>query len=134
MESVKILPKKIKLNKLICLLKENVNYDKLLFKDKISFIRNIILSSTKKDVIKKIFIFGSYINGKATEESDIDICVIIDNRYNRSNISHSIRLSLFNNNIIPCDLLVSNENIFYNVKNIESVENTIIKEGVLIYG
>ena len=45
-----------------------------------------------------------------------------------------ISLNLLKNKIIEFDLLVYREEIFYNINNIDSIENTIIKEGVLLYG
>lgn len=131
---VKTLPRKKNLNPLIKLIKQNPNYDSLRFKDKLPFLRDIILSSAKPGAIKKIYIFGSYTNGTAAEDSDIDICVIVNNKTNRSKMSLKIRLSLFEHNIIPCDLLVYKEDFFYNSINPEGVEKNILKEGVLIYG
>jgi len=131
---VKTYSKNINLDNFNNFLKNNPNYLLLKYKDKISFIRKIILSSVKKGAIKKIYIFGSYCNGKANEDSDIDICVIINNNQNRSEVSLKIRLNLSNNDILWCDLLVYKENVFYSTQNKEGVENTILEEGVLIYG
>ncbi|MCL2805182.1 MAG: nucleotidyltransferase domain-containing protein [Treponema sp.] len=131
---VKIKSKKKNLDYFNNILKNNPNYLSLRYKDKISFIRETILSSVKNGVIKKIYIFGSYCNGKANEDSDIDICVIINNKQNRSDISLKIRINLTDNDLLWCDLLVYKEDVFYNIKNTEGVENTILKEGVLIYG
>ena len=47
------------------------------YKEKIEFIRSLILKSVNKNILKKIYLFGSYAYGNPTEESDIDICVII---------------------------------------------------------
>jgi hypothetical protein len=43
-------------------------------------------------------------------------------------------LNLLKNKIIEFDLLVYREEIFYNIRNVDSVENTIIKKGLLLYG
>ena len=104
------------------------------YKDKIELIRSLILKSVNKDKLKKIYIFGSYAYGNPTEESDIDICVIIENNINRKEVFMDISLNLLKNKIIEFDLLVYREEIFYNIRNIDSVENTIIKEGLLLYG
>jgi len=103
-------------------------------KEKIELIRSLILKSVNKDILKKIYLFGSYAYGNPTEESDIDICVIIENNINRKEVFMDISLSLLKNKIIEFDLLVYREEVFYNVRNIDSVENTIIKKGVLLYG
>jgi len=103
-------------------------------KERIDLILSLILNSVNKDILKKIYLFGSYAYGNPTEESDIDICVIVENNINRKDVFMDISLNLLKNRIIEFDLLVYREEIFYNIKNIDSVENTIIKEGVLLYG
>ena len=105
-----------------------------LYKDKIESIRSLILQSVNKKILKKIYLFGSYAYGNPTEESDIDICVIIENNINRKDVFMDISLNLLKNKIIEFDLLVYREEVFYNVGNLDSVENTIIKEGILLYG
>ena len=104
------------------------------FADKIPFIRSLILDSVKPGVIKKIYLFGSYAYGTPTEDSDIDLCVVINNRFNRLNASVKIQLSLSDNNIYPLDLLVYKENQFINTTNPNGIENTIAKEGKILYG
>jgi len=113
--------------------KTTVNNMASRYKEKIDVIRSLILNSVNKDVLKKIYLFGSYAYGNPTEESDIDICVIIENNMNRKDVFMDISLSLLKNKIIEFDLLVYREEIFYNIKNVDSVENTIIKEGILLY-
>jgi len=104
------------------------------YKEKIELIRALILKSVSKDILKKIYLFGSYAYGNPTEESDIDLCVIIENNINRKEVFMDISLSLLKNKIIEFDLLVYREEVFFNIKNLDSVENTIIKEGILLYG
>jgi predicted nucleotidyltransferase len=103
------------------------------YNDKIEFIRALILKSVNKEKLKKIYLFGSYAYGNPTEESDIDICVIIENNINRKEVFMDISLNLLKNKIIELDLLVYREEIFYNIRNIDSVENTIIKKGLLLF-
>ena len=104
------------------------------FVDKIPFIRSLILDSVKPGVIKKIYLFGSYANGNPTEDSDIDLCVVINNRFDRLKASVKIQLSLSDNDIYPLDLLVYKENRFYNITNPKGLKNTIITEGKVLYG
>jgi predicted nucleotidyltransferase len=105
------------------------------FADKIPFIRSLILDSVKPGTIKKIYLFGSYAYGKPTKKSDIDLCVIIGNKLlrSRTDINLKIALSLFDNKIIPADVLVYTEKQFYDITNPNSVENTIINKGKLLY-
>ena len=104
------------------------------FADKIPLIRSLILDSVKPGTIKKIYLFGSYAYGRPTKKSDIDLCVIIRNNLNRSDISKKIAIILFDNNIIPVDLMVYREKIFYDITNPNGIENTIINKGILLYG
>jgi predicted nucleotidyltransferase len=88
----------------------------------------------KPGVIKKIYLFGSYAYGKPTKKSDIDLCVIINNRFNDHKAYMKIALNLYDNGIIPADTLVYKENQFYNIKNPNGIKNTILTEGKLLYG
>ena len=105
-----------------------------LFADKIPLIRSLILDSVKPGAIKKIYLFGSYAYGKPTKNSDIDLCVVINNRFDRLKANINISRTLFNNHIRPVDLLVYKENQFHNITNPKGVKNTIITEGQVLYG
>ena len=43
-------------------------------------------------------------------------------------------LRLYDNDIIPADILVYKEKQFYNIKNPNGIENTILTKGKLLYG
>jgi predicted nucleotidyltransferase len=104
------------------------------FAEKIPFIRSLILDSLRPGDIKKIYLFGSYAYGKPTVDSDIDLCVVINNRLDRLNANVKIARSLSENKIRPVDLLVYKENQFYDSTNPKGIENTIIAEGKVLYG
>ena len=104
------------------------------FSGKIPLIRSLILDSVKPGVIKKIYLFGSYAYGKPTKNSDIDLCVVIKNGLKDTNIRIKIARSLYNNDIIPVDLLFFHEKIFYDIVNPNGIKNTILTKGKLLYG
>ncbi|MDR2728912.1 MAG: nucleotidyltransferase domain-containing protein [Chitinispirillales bacterium] len=104
------------------------------FADKIPFIRSLIIDSVKPEVNKKIYLFGSYAYGKPTKSSDIDLCVVINNRFDRLKASVKIQRGLSDKNIFPLDLLVYKENQFYDITNPRGVENTILTKGKVLYG
>ena len=97
------------------------------FADKIPLIRSLILDSVKPGTIKKIYLFGSYAYGRPTKKSDIDLCVIIRNNLDRSKVYLKIARNLFLNDIIPADILVYKEKIFYDIENPNGIENTILR-------
>jgi predicted nucleotidyltransferase len=103
------------------------------FTDKIPFIRSLILDSVKPGTIKKIYLFGSYAYGRPTKKSDIDLCVIIRNNLNKSNVYRKIALSLYDNDIIPADILVYREKFFYDIQNPNGIKNTILTKGKILY-
>jgi len=113
---------------------EHLNEKDAPFSDKIDLIKALILESVNKEVIKKVYLFGSYAYGKPNEDSDIDLCVVIGNEYKRSDIYLEIAMNLSNNNIRPCDLLVYNEKYFIGAESGKGIENSIMNKGVLIYG
>jgi predicted nucleotidyltransferase len=104
------------------------------FADKIPFIRSLVLDSVKPGVIKKIYLFGSYAYGKPKKNSDIDLCVVINNRFDRLNTNVKIARSLYDNDIMPVDLLVYKENQFYGFTNQNGIEKIIVTEGKVLYG
>jgi len=105
-----------------------------MFTGKIPLICSIILNSVDKADIQKIYLFGSYADGNPNEDSDIDLCVVVNDDIDKLDTYKKIIHNLWENNIIPCDLLVYNAKVFFNVENPKSVENTIIKEGQVLYG
>jgi uncharacterized protein len=115
-------------------LSQNVLEKNAPFSDKIDFIKSLILDSVDKEVIKKVYLFGSYAYGEPDEDSDIDLCVVIGNEYKRTDIYLSIAINLYDNKIIPCDLLVYNEKYFVGSESGRGIENTIMNKGMLLYG
>ena len=103
------------------------------FSEKMDFIRDIILKSVKKNIIKKVYLFGSYAYGEPDEDSDVDLCVVIDNKSDRPEVQLKIKCVLMDNKIIPSDLLVFNLDKFYGAKNPAGIERTIMKYGKLLY-
>ena len=96
-------------------------------------LTSIILNSTDKSVIQKIYLFGSYAYGKPTKDSDLDICVVLDNVENQLDININISKALSYKEIFNFDLLVYKEEQFYNSNNYKSIENTIINKGRILY-
>jgi len=104
--------------------------DKLLTNDNINDIKNKIVEKFHPE---KIYLFGSYANGTATEESDLDIAVILNNSINKLDNIRGIRNLLRDINN-PIDIIVYNNNEFNDkVKKKYSFETTIVNDGILMY-
>ena len=106
------------------------------FDGKIPFITSLIVSSIESKYLKKVYLFGSYAYGEPNEDSDIDICVIISNDYDDWKAYMDIKTKFWANDIIPCDLIVSTEKMIDDAikMNAKCVENTILTEGIVLYG
>ncbi len=93
-----------------------------------------ILSIQNSNEIQKIYLFGSYAYGKPNKDSDLDLCIVINDVASKRDCLLNIYYALKNIGINPnYDLLIFKNTRFYNSENPESVENTIINKGVLLY-
>jgi predicted nucleotidyltransferase len=101
-------------------------------KKEIDIIKDCIVETTNPE---KIILFGSYGRGAQTEESDLDILVIVKNskelRYKRA---RNIRKKIWGLVSVPKDILVYTEN---EIKERQEVKYSFISnalaEGVNIY-
>jgi predicted nucleotidyltransferase len=100
----------------------------------IQHIKSLILNSVEAGIIKRIYLFGSYAYGEPDENSDIDLCVVIENSFDEHKVYMKAAKALCANDIVPCDLLVYTEKELFNFKNPKGVENTIITKGKILYG
>jgi predicted nucleotidyltransferase len=95
----------------------------------------IIKESILKNVPAKcIYLFGSYAYGEPTDNSDIDIYIVIpDSFLNLTEIYTKIMVDLSIKRIFLVDLLLNRESVF-NKRKIENIlEETIINRGRIIY-
>lgn len=82
----------------------------------------------------KIYLFGSFANGTYTEESDFDFYIIVDDKIqDLKDLTTRAYRSIRKIKNRPVDIIVGTESRFENRKNIPSVENEVIKKGVLLY-
>ena len=100
----------------------------------INDIKNEILNTVD---VSKIYLFGSYARGTQTEQSDYDFFVVIpDGSVRPLEAMQKIYCSLAKSPMkVPVDVLASYEKDFEQRKAMpSSIEQTIQKEGVLLYG
>ena len=84
---------------------------------------------------KEIILFGSYTDGTANEDSDVDLCVITREREKRKiEIIKELRRAIATVLSYPVDLLVYDEEEFYERANAtSSFEYKIKTKGVEVY-
>ena len=100
-----------------------------------------ILSILKKEEIKKILVFGSYIEGNLHEDSDLDLLIVLDNDYlpktyeERMELRLEIRKKIRSiNKKIPIDLLIYTKPEYeIIIKNMNSFMKEIHNTGKVLY-
>lgn len=82
----------------------------------------------------KIYLFGSFANGTDTEESDFDFYIIVDDKSkDLKDLTTQAYRSIRKIKKRPVDIVVGTESRFEDRKNILSIENEVLKKGVLLY-
>lgn len=103
--------------------KDNYFYD---------LLKQIIKKVSNSEPAAKIFVFGSFVDGRFTPESDIDLAVILPDHWSPRKFIDLLyeqgHLSPW-----PLDLLVFNSKDFLNKKDIGGVCTDIFESGVEIY-
>lgn len=95
----------------------------------------IIDAITEKTQVKKIILFGSFAYGKPNPNSDIDLCVITNDKRRKIEIIREIYASIYDTMNRSIDILVYNPAEFIDRSNsIATIEKTISNRGVVMYG
>ena len=82
-----------------------------------------------------IYLFGSYAYGTPSEDSDLDIYVVVpENTGDLIDLQADIRMNLWQKKTLPMDLLLGKASVFNRRKQGLTLENVIAKSGVLLYG
>ena len=85
--------------------------------------------------VERIYLFGSYANGKTTEDSDYDFFVLIpDDGIKPLDAMREARLSLISlNRTTPIDILADYKTRFEQRSKLNTLERNVVNEGVVIY-
>lgn len=85
--------------------------------------------------VKKIYLFGSFAYGSPNDDSDIDLCILTsDTSMRKRDLIKSIRKSIVKVATMPVDILVYDEDDFFQRSVLEStIEHKIANEGVSVY-
>jgi predicted nucleotidyltransferase len=102
----------------------------------LAILDQIVSLITSKTSPERIVLFGSYARGDNTENSDIDILIIIKNLINERKITGALYRALLDENItIPVDFLAIDYEKYNKLKDkIGYIYKTIEREGKVIYG
>lgn len=104
----------------------------LTFSNELKQLRDILSRRFKP---KQVFVFGSHAYGHPDEESDLDICVIMDLAGRRKiEWMRDIRRELADVISFPLDILVFEQNEFDQRASIPStLEHKILTQGIKLY-
>ena len=84
--------------------------------------------------VKSMYLFGSYAYGEPTEESDIDIYLVLPDEVGKLlDIYAKIKVELSLKNIFLVDLLLNRESVFKDRVNKFYLEEAVYQKGKLIY-
>ena len=84
---------------------------------------------------ESIYLFGSNVDGKPGNDSDIDIYVVVpDSVTDTVELGAKIRLDLARKKTFPIDLLIGKKSTFENRKDRLTLEKIVANEGIKIYG
>jgi predicted nucleotidyltransferase len=96
-------------------------------------IKDMILE-TLGETCEKIILFGSYADGTAREESDIDIYVVLkDGGKNPLLVREDIYVSLGKHKYYEVDVLANYKSMFDVRSKLPSLERIITRKGVVLY-
>lgn len=82
----------------------------------------------------RIYLFGSFANGTNTENSDFDFYIVVDDKVtDLVSVTASAYKAIRTIKQRPVDIIVGTRSRFDERKNMMSVENEVLKKGVLLY-
>ena len=108
---------------------------KLKYIDEIENIKSIVHSIANRIKPIKIYLFGSFAEGKNTQDSDYDFYVIMpdEEKRNMLDVASEAYDSVWDNYTRPMDILV-NKNMYFNNRkeSFNNLEYQVISKGVLM--
>lgn len=99
-------------------------------------LEKLLNEINKVSGVRAIYLFGSYAYGTPNEESDLDICIVTDDKSKRKiEIMKLIRKVILKVATMPIDLLVYYSDEFNErAKSDCTMEHEILLQGVKLYG
>jgi len=102
-------------------------------KDELDILKDLIIKTIP---VEKIYLFGSYADGKPDVDSDLDIYIVMSDKADIKEIDAMklIRKKIRDKKNMPVDIVVGKEKKFNIRKSYITIENQIEKNGILLYG
>jgi len=98
-------------------------------------LKGIVENITDSIAVKKIILFGSYAYGNPRNNSNIDLCVITDDKRRKIEIIWDIQEVAYKSAKHSLDILVYRPDEFSDRSDsVSTIEKTISNKGILIYG
>ena len=88
------------------------------------------ISSLKE--VRKVYLFGSHVNGSPSEDSDVDLLVTVMDGVDKITLGVRMETALFDREI-PLDILLNWESEFDAACDKTSLQREIKEKGVLLY-
>jgi len=100
-------------------------------RDELNTLKDIIIKTIP---VGRIFLFGSYADGKPNIDSDLDIYVVMSDNAKIKEIDAMklIRKAIRDKKTMPVDIVVSKENKFNQRKSYITIERQIEQDGILL--
>lgn len=85
-------------------------------------------------VPRQIILFGTQATGQASEDSDIDVLIVLgDDTADLRNLRQSLHLQISALVSLPCDILVERESTFAQRSELPTLERSIKETGTTFY-
>ena len=101
--------------------------------DQIAILKDLILETIP---VEQIYLFGSYSNGTPTDDSDLDMYVIMkdDTPLPELEAEQKIALASIGRKTMPLDILVLKKSRFNRRLSAPTLEREVATKGMLLYG
>ncbi|MDR1388555.1 MAG: nucleotidyltransferase domain-containing protein [Treponema sp.] len=99
----------------------------------LDMLKDIIVKTVP---VEQIHLFGSYAQGVPHSDSDLDLYIVLKDNAEMRDIDASLKIyrAIGGKKNMPVDILVSKQSAFTHRKNNPTLEQKIVKEGILVYG
>lgn len=83
---------------------------------------------------EKILLFGSYARDDYDDESDYDICILLSDQIKKtSHLMQEAQRAVGSKRNKGVDLYITNKSRFYDRAKFSTIEQEILKEGIILY-